>query len=149
VSTTREQIMVALQTLVTGAYSWATPPRRRLKLWGDVPLAERPCCFIFEGGRDSYNWTSLNESKNEINVELIVYINAKDPNVIGATLVNNILDAIDTAVTPEGGFPGAPGGANTLGGLAQSCRIYGEVFKDPGDLDGDGFLQIPIKIITS
>ena len=145
--TTREQAITALQTLVTNAYAWTTAPSRRLKLWTDVPPSQRPACFLFEGGRNSYAWSNVNAPKRDLDVQLFIYIDAKDPNVIGSTQLNNILDALDTALAPDTGFPGAPGGANTLGGLVASCRVFGEVLKEPGDLDGDGLLLVPIKII--
>jgi hypothetical protein len=145
--TTREQAISALQALVAGAYAWTTAPSRRLKLWTDVPLSQRPACFLFEGGRNAYGWSNVNAPKRDLDVQLFIYIDAKDPNVIGSTQLNNINDALDAALAPDSGYPGAPGGANTLGGLVASCRIFGEVLKEPGDLDGDGMLLVPIKII--
>ena len=53
-SSPRETAISALLTLVTNAYPWVSAPSRRLKFWGDVPLAARPACFIFEGGQESY-----------------------------------------------------------------------------------------------
>ncbi len=38
-------------------------------------------------------------------------------------------------------------GRLTLGGTAYSCAVAGRPLKDPGDLDGDGLLVVPIQII--
>jgi len=36
----------------------------------------------------------------------------------------------------------------TLGGMVSHCRIDGQVMKDPGDLDGDALLWVPLKILA-
>lgn len=144
--TTREQVIGALQALVEGAYAWKTGPERRLKLWGDVQPAERPACFIFEGGDEEITFNNQNAvSRTTLNVKLFVYIDAKDPAIIGATALNNIMDALQSAFAPAGAD--MQFGRNTLGGLAYLCRIIGKPFKDPGDIDGDGILIVPIQII--
>lgn len=142
---TREDAIGALVSLVAGAYAWRTGPSRRLKLWSDVPLANRPACFVFEGGQENYAWQITNIPKRTIEVKLFVYIDAKDPNVIGASALNNIMDALDAAFLPVGADSAI--GRNTLGGRVSQCRIDGAPMKDPGDLDGDGLLIVPVKII--
>ena len=56
-----------------------------------------------------------------------------------------MMDALDTAFAPTGTDIGL--GRNTLAGTAYSCRIDGKVLKDPGDLDGDALLVVPVKIV--
>jgi len=69
------------------------------------------------------------------------YPEAWDQAVFGLRL-NTILDALEAALNP------ANGARQTLGGLVSHCRIEGAVLKDPGDLDGDGLLWVPIKILA-
>lgn len=139
--TTREAAVSALVNLVSGAYAWATPVSRRLKLWGDVPLFERPACFVFSGGNQSYQWQQSVDPKRQILLRLFIYTNAKDPTIVGATQLDNIMDALDAALAP------APGQTvQTLGGLVAWARIDGEVLIEPGDLDGDGLAIVPIRI---
>lgn len=140
----REPAMAALFALVSAAYSFAKN-ERRLKLWTDVPVGERPALFQFEGGVDGYAWSNDLLPKRTIEAKLFIYFDAKDPSVVGASQINDVLDAIDAALTPTG--RDAHLGRQTLGGTAFNCRIDGQVFKDPGDLDGDGLAIIPIKII--
>jgi hypothetical protein len=142
---TRDTAITALETLVAGAYSWKTGPVRRLKLWNDVSLSARPACFLFEGGEDVYMWTENARPKRIMEIRLFVYLNAKDPSAIGATLLDNVLDALDVAFVPTGSDDLI--GRNTLGGVAYQCRIEGKVLKDPGDLDGDAMLVVPIRIV--
>lgn len=137
----REAAISALMSLVAGAYPWKVPPSRRLKLWGDVPPSSKPCCFLFEGGVETYEWQQSVVPKRVIEVRLFVYIDTKDPHTIGASKLNEIMDAIDVALAPS------PGSTQTnLAGTASWARISGNPMKDPGDIDGDGIMIVPVKI---
>ncbi|VFU10252.1 hypothetical protein [Methylocella tundrae] len=141
----REIAIEALKSLVSGAYPWKTGPARRLKLWSDVPATSRPACFMFEGGQETYSWNEGATPKRAIDLKLFVYLNAKDPAVIGATLINDVMDALDDAFALSGADLAM--GRNTLGGAVHHCRIDGKTLKDPGDLDGDALLIVPVKLI--
>jgi hypothetical protein len=145
-SATREQIMTALLALVTGAYQFKNDldKARRLVLWTKVDTNQRPAIYQFEGDPEDWKWTNKAIPIITISVRLFIYTDAKDENVIGATQLNNILDALKAAFTPTG--RDLAQGKFTLGGLVESCRIKGKVFKDPGDIDGDGLLIVPIEI---
>ena len=143
-TTTREAALNALVGVVAGAYVWKLGPARRLKLWSDVAPASRPACFLFEGGQDLHSWTEGALPKRVIEVKLFIYLNAKDPTLCGGALVNDVMDALDSAFAISGGD--AVLGRNTLGGAAYHCRIEGKILKDPGDLDGDAILVVPVKI---
>lgn len=136
--------MTALLDVVAGAYAWTTPPTRRLKLWSDVPTKQRPVAFLFEGGNESHVWTNGAVPKRTIEAKIFIYINAKDPISIGSSQINDIMDALDAAMALTGADQMT--GRNTLGGTAYWCRIDGTTLKDPGDLDGDGMVVVPIKI---
>ena len=140
----RNAAVEALLALIAAAYPWAIPPARRLKLWSETPHAARPCCFLFEGGRESYAWSMGARPKRVFEVQLFIYVDAKDPASLGAAQIDDILDSLDAALAPAGAD--APLGRQTLGGLVYSCRIDGAPLKDPGDLDGDGLLVAPVKL---
>jgi hypothetical protein len=141
----RENAIAALASLVSSAYSWKSGPNRRLKLGSDVPLSARPACYLFEGGEDIYIWVDNSRPTRTIEVKVFVYLNAKDLNLYGSALVNDVMDALDDAFIPKGADELA--GRNTLGGSVYRCRIEGEVLKDPGDLNGDAILVVPVKIV--
>ena len=143
--TPRESAILGLMNLVGNAYPWKTGPMRRLKLWSDVPAASRPACFLFEGGQETYSWSESALPKRIIEVRLFVYLNAKDPSAAGASLANTVMDAFDAAFGLSGSDVFL--GRNTLAGTVYSCRIDGKVLKDPGDLDGDGLLILPVKLV--
>ena len=141
----RETAVQALQNLLAGAYAWKSGPARRLKLWSDVPAMSRPACFIFEGGQETYSWSESALPKRAIEVKLFIYLNAKDPTIVGAALLNNVMDVLDAALALSGADLST--GRNTLGGAVYHCRIDGKILKDPGDLDGDALLIVPVKLI--
>jgi len=143
--TSRESAIGALLTLVANAYPWTLGPVRRLKLWSDVSAASRPACFLFEGSQETYSWSESALPKRITEVRLFVYLNAKDPSIVGAALVNDVMDALDSAFAISGGDVIV--GRNTLGGTVYNCRIDGKILKEPGDLDGDAILIVPVKLI--
>jgi hypothetical protein len=143
--TPRESAIGALMNIVASAYPWTLGPARRLKLWSDVPSASRPACFLFEGGQETYSWSESALPKRIIEVKLFVYLNAKDPSIVGAALLNGVMDALDTALALSGGDLVL--GRNTLNGTAYHCKIDGKALKDPGDLDGDALLIVPVKLV--
>jgi hypothetical protein len=141
----REQAVTALLALVTQAYPWTAPPSRRLKLWSDVGAVDRPACFLFEGGVESYEQGAGPDPKRVLAIKLFIYVDAHDPDTVGSAALNTILDALDVAFVPVGAD--GPLGRVTLGGTAYRCAIEGKPLKDPGDLDGDGLLVVPITIV--
>ena len=142
---TREEAIAALLARVAAAYPWAAAPSRRLKLWSDVPPAMRPACFLFEGGVETYQNAAGSVPKRSLAVKLFVYVDAHDPARIGAAALNAVMDALDEALAPTGVDVGL--GRNTLAGTAYRCAIEGRPMKDPGDLDGDGLLVVPVTIV--
>jgi hypothetical protein len=143
--TPRESAIGALMNIVANAYPWKLGPARRLKLWSDVPAANRPACFLFEGGQETYSWSESAIPKRVIEVRVFVYLSVKDPSIVGAALLNNVMDAFDAAFALSGSDLLV--GRNTLGGMVYNCRIDGKALKDPGDIDGDALLIVPIKLI--
>jgi hypothetical protein len=144
-ATPRDAAMSTLCDLVASAFSWKTGPSRKLKLWSDVPAAARPACFVFEGGLESYAWSEGAIPKRAIEAKIFAYLNAKDHTMIGATLLDDLMDALDLAFALTGSDLAL--GRNTLAGQVYSCRIDGKVLKDPGDLDGDALLIVPVKLV--
>ena len=67
------------------------------------------------------------------------------PTIIGATALNNKLDAFDAALNPSGADLAT--GLNTLGGLVYSCRIAGVPLRDPGDIDGQSLLIVDVEMV--
>jgi hypothetical protein len=147
----REQIFLALFNLVATiqvgtplAVPWKTKSRK-LKLWNEVPVELRPALFMAERVQTYFGSERPVPAKRTYNVSFFIYTNAKnatDTNP-GSAILNPLLDAIDAALAPN-----VMTGRNDLGGLVNHCFIDGDVFVDPGDIDGDGLAIIPVKIVV-
>lgn len=114
---------------------------RRLKIWADVPKENRPWA-----GLVCHSETPVFKSENtppyfKLSYRLFIYLDAKDDKSIGDIDINNVLDAVGDALKPGFGEQ-----RQTLGNLVNHCRVDGEILRDPGDLDGDGIIIIPIAV---
>ncbi len=148
----RETVMAALVALLESVV-FAQPVNgqtgfvsvsRRLKLLSEVPKSQRPALFIAEH-REQQNYQSeALPPKTTLSVDLFIYIDAGDRNTIPASALNTIMDALDAALMASP----AANNRQSLGGLVSHCRVDGAVLKDPGDLDGDGLLWVPLKILA-
>lgn len=121
---------------------------RRIALFSDVPDKEQPWLGQSEHG-ESISQVSRMPYKAVLQAQWVVYhVAAKQPNSIPTSRNNQILDALQAAIAPAKTDPGYPDERNTLGGLVYHCYIDGEVFKDPGDIDNQGMLVVPIRILV-
>lgn len=139
----REAILTAFFNLVASAAPFASASRR-MKLWNSVAAADRPALFIAERGDTYVRASEAVPETITIEADIYIYIDAgQDADVIPASTLNTLIDAIDAALAP-----GPLLGRQTLGGLVSHCWIEGKILKDAGDLDGDGIAVIPVKILT-
>ncbi len=132
---TREQISVALFNLL--ATNATLKPlcntiTRTPKLWTAVNEADRPYLLLFKGGPETEGYIQPQQqhiglTKYRINYNLWLYVTA-DPSgeVNGETIVNNIADAIDSALQSKVGPTGTSfGERQTLGGLVNNAWLEG------------------------
>jgi hypothetical protein len=139
----RENIISALFNLVSTAASFATASRR-LKLWSNVSSSEKPALFLVERGDNYVRGSEAVPEAVTMQLEIYIYTEAgKDQSIVPASVLNPLIDAIDTALAPN-----HLTGLQTLGGLVSHCWIEGKIMKDAGDLDGDGVAVIPVKILV-
>lgn len=121
---------------------------RRVKIFSDVSGSQQPACFQAEWATDE-NQISGMPYKTVLGVNWIIYQNvAKDKSSFGATENNLILGGVRRALAPQPTDVGFPDRRNTLGQLVYHCYISGRIFKDPGDIDGQGMMVIPIKLLV-
>ena len=151
-SVSRETVMQALWAKLTAATfsqpvnghtTWVLTSRR-VKLFSEVAKEDRPCLFMAERNETPAYRSENNTQVLTMDVMLFVYTDASDPNYTPAIDMNVIMDALDAALSPGPGVQ-----RQTLGGLVSHCRVEGQVLKDPGDIDGDGLLMVPIKIMLT
>ena len=148
----REAIFGALFAL-SESIEWGTPARgwqtrsRRVKLFSDVPVDQQPA--IFQAEHDEVTSQQSNMPyKWVLKAQWIIYqATGNNPDGVPAIENNLILDAVQAAFAPQPSDPGYPK-RNTLGGLVHHCYIDGSVFKDPGDIDNQGMMVIPILMLV-
>lgn len=149
-TTSREAVMTALFDLLRTAsgVQWKTASRR-LRHWSDVPPQDRPALFLSENGGERIAHQSETFTSREMQVAIIVYTWAQKDNegLVPAAQLNDILDAIEAALLPAGRDL-ALFGRQTLNGLVSHVYISGEVEKDPGDMDEDGILIVPLSVLV-
>lgn len=143
---TREDVFEALFALTEGVL-WGAPSRgfahraRRVSLWGDLPA--QPALCQAEHDEDVAEITGLPAKTTYSASWLIYHDTGKDPNATPARETNLILDAVQALFPADD-----PDRVQTLGGLVHHCFISGRLFKDPGDLDGQALIIVPIKILA-
>jgi hypothetical protein len=127
---------------VAGATAWRTASRR-LRLWSDVLPDQQPAMFLVEHDEET-SWTGRGQLDKTTSVySLLCYAPAPAPSAVGGTLVNLMLDGIVASLRPDD----SSAGVLTLGRQVLWCRIEGRVFKDPGDIDGQALLIVPIRAV--
>ncbi len=141
---TREKAMAALFDLLRSAYPFRRASRR-IELIDQVQREHRPALFLAKHA-ETYEKPSPNvPRKLTLHCFGYVYIDAKDETAVGDSLINEIMDAIDAAMTPD--FAAGSEGRQTLGGLVHSVRIAGTAQEVPGDIDGEGLYAFPIDVL--
>lgn len=136
---TREQVMVAMFAKVQTLPGYVTYSRH-LKLFSDVPGDQQPYICMTEHNEGQNPRPVGMPVKLTLRASLVIYFRSDDQ--AGTTTMNNLLDAIDPIFYPDMPLTGKC----TLGGLVDHAWIQGDVFKDPGDLDQQGMIVIPVFI---
>lgn len=138
----RETIIQALFDLALTAATFNTSGRRLL-LWSKV--ASFPALFVQSTGTHYPPREARGlPPKRAITAELWVYTDVgKDTNANPEQGLNNIIDALEAALTPSIGT-----NVQTLGGLVYHAWIEGNIEQFPGVLDGIAKAIIPVKILV-
>lgn len=146
----REAIYTALYA-IGSTVQWDSPLRgfrtasRRLAHWDDC--RDQPGFFQVEHDDDIPTEKQGLPYRTQLEVHWVVYQNTgKDPKVVPSIENNLILDALQNAMGPRMETGVQFQDRLTLGGLVYDCIIGGRIFKDAGNLDGQGVIDIPIII---
>ena len=139
-------ILVKIQAMtfsstINGQTSWQTTGRR-LRLWNAVPPEEQPAAFLVEH-EEHDEWRGLGTERRRLNPRVWCYARTDDPSIIGGTYINTMLEAFEAqfGMSAQDNFST---GQVTLFGQAYFVRIEGRVFKDPGDIDSQALLIVPL-----
>lgn len=119
---------------------------RRVKLFTDAPV--QPCCYQAEPASSEGQVTGM-PYKTILEAFWIIYHQVGNDNNAIPTIENNlIVGGCRRALAPLPTDVGFLDKRNTLGQLVYHCFISGRIFKEPGDMDGQGMLTIPIKLLV-
>lgn len=156
---TREDVATALlNLLLTASFITLTSQGqainfvtsgRRFRMWDDVQGSQKPALFLTEGKEHHMRGDLRTPAIRTIMYDAYIFINDgmnKAAQLTPITTINNILDSIDP-ITDGVLVPDMVSQKQTLGNLVYDCYIEGEIVKVPGDINGQGVLIIPIKVI--
>jgi hypothetical protein len=114
-----------------------------VKLWKDVPPSGQPALFQSEHAEEYVDKPRGIPQRVTLFASLIIYLTSGDPNAVMTTLVNNMIQQVKNCLAPTDMIYNV----QTLGGIVSHCWIEGRIFKDPGDLDGQAMIVIPVRIL--
>jgi hypothetical protein len=145
---TRNQVMSAILNIIqnmtfssaiNGSTSWKTVSNR-LRLWADVSADQQPAAFLVTH-REEDDYRGLGLLRRRLTLGVWCY--SRSDNDFGAPQLDTMMEAFEAAFNK----PDNPStNSNTLGGLVYFCRIEGKIFKDPGDIDSQTLLIVPIIV---
>lgn len=147
---TREQVYSAVLSRVAtmtfgapinGQTTWLQTSRR-LQLWNVVD--PQPAAFLVaHEEHDEYRGLGLD--RRRLNLRVWCHARTDNPTDVGSVYLNTMLDAFDQTFGPSSQDDFSRG-SNTLGGLVYFCRMEGRVFLDPGDIDGQALMIVPLLV---
>jgi hypothetical protein len=144
---TRKQIAAALLTLLNGGNTFPTVGRRLVDP-EQIGGGNFPALFLIKG-TEKYHYDGEGETLPPVRVmDFEAYIltdYSGNAAAVPADAIDDLLDAIDTALAP-GIADQLNGNRQTLGGLVYNCVIAGDVKLAPGDSIGKGEVLIPIQV---
>lgn len=121
---------------------------RRVALFSDVPSSSQPACYQAEHTSTEGQTTNL-PYKTTLEANWIIYHSVgKDKKAIPTIENNLIIKGVRIALQPKPSDPGFLDKRNTLGGLVHHCFISGRIFRDPGDIDDQAMIVVPIKLLV-
>ena len=138
----REAIYVALLDLLTTTGSFKVVSRRN-RAPETIGPDLSPALFLLEKGETYHVISPGMPTKRCLRVAACFYNDVgSDLNATPTTVVNDALDALDRALTPD-----VATGRMTLGGLVYSVKITGDTEGSPGDREGKAVAIVPIEIV--
>jgi hypothetical protein len=148
----RKAIAAALLARLTSGGQFTLSGRRNAAP-EQAASPDKPGLFLIKP-RESYKYD--NEQQHGVppvrDMEFLaaVYTDVgANPSAVPADIIDDLLDAIDTALAPNFADQVNNGARQTLGGLVYDCRIEGEVELAPGDSQGKGQVAIPIRVVLN
>ena len=154
----RSQVKAALFALlktatfgepINGFSTWAFS-NQRLKLFGSIDKSQQPALFLAQHHEQYERRGGGLPARIYLLTGAWCFFPSGDDDIIGDQILDTLTDAIEAVLKPP---PGTQRNEQTLGGLLDpsgwvridpTASIY---VRDPGDIDGQGLLVLPIRIL--
>ncbi len=132
-------------TPINGLSTWGVTSRR-LKLWNDVDSSVQPALYLLQHREALVNSGQGTPNRQYLLMGAWCYARTDSDSIIGDDLLDIMTEAIEPTLQADD-----PQTNNlTLGGLCTWCRLdrdSNQVIRDPGDIDGQALLVLPIQIL--
>lgn len=136
---------VTFPASVNGHSTWVSTSRR-LKLFNAVDPSTQPALFMVQHKEGYQNRGPGTPPRRYLDIGLWCYAPTSDPSVIGDDILDSFEQGIEAVMVPDN----PQRNELTLGGLCFWCRITrdeGLFIRDPGDIDGQALLVLPVRIL--
>lgn len=131
---------------VNGFTTWAQLPSRRLALWNKVDPSVQPCAFLVQH-KETYLTAGVGRlTRRYLDMGVWCYASTATEGTVGDDFLDSMESSLEAALAPDN--PATQ--ELTLGGLVQWCRITREdglFIRDPGDIDDQALLVLPVRIL--
>jgi hypothetical protein len=132
---------------INGFTTWAQPPSRRLKLYKDVDPSMQPVCFLVQHRENYVVKRSVgNLSTRYLDMGFWCYAPTGSESTIGDDYLDSMISGFELALAPDD----PQINELTLGQQVHWCRIVKDdnlFIRDPGDIDGQALLVLPVRIL--
>jgi hypothetical protein len=124
---------------------------RRLRKPEQAASPGKPGLYLIKG-REHYKFESEEQQgvppRRFMEFLAVIYTDTgADEAAVPADVIDDLLDAIDTALAPGTVDMLSNGGRQTLGGLVYDARIEGDTDIAPGDVQGKGSTTVSIRVV--
>jgi hypothetical protein len=149
--TARKAIAAALLTQLTASGGFANSGRRD-RAPEQAAAPDKPGIFLVKP-REHYRYDGDNRGVppvRELYFLAAIYTDVgADETAVPSDAIDDLLDAVDTALAPGVQDQLANSGRQTLGGLVYDCRVEGDVEIASGDVLGKGTTAVPIVVVLN
>jgi hypothetical protein len=135
---------VTFSPTINGQSTWINPGRR-LKMFNRIDPSAQPTMFMVQH-RETYERYGVGLVRRYLDMGLWCYASTADESVIGDDLLDVMESSLETALSPDD----PTRNELTLSGLVSWCRIRKDnnmFIRDPGDIDGQALLVLPVQIL--
>ena len=154
----RSQVKAALFSLLQTATfgepvnsfsTWAFSSRR-LKMFGNIDQSQQPALFLVQHHEQYERRGGGLPPRIYLLTLAWCFFPSGDDAIIGDNILDTLTGAIEAVLVPP---PGTARNEQTLGGLldptgwVRADQTASQYIRDPGDIDGQGLLVMPIRIL--